>query len=511
MAVPLKLDLRPEIRTEATRPVAIIDIGSNSVRLVVYDRHSRSPTPLYNEKLLCGLARGVATSGRLPEDGVERTLAALARFRTLCDLAGAQWVRVLATAAARDAANGPAFLAAAERACGYPVELLAGDREAALSAAGVISGFERPDGIVGDLGGGSLELVELRHGEAGRGITLPLGGLVLTDLAGASPKKAAKIAREALAGVPHLQRLRGRTFFAVGGTWRALAKLQMAERDYPMRVLHGYPFATGESFAAMLERAAPLAKAQADISAERRPLLVYGAVVLDEIVRLGAPAEIVVSALGVREGLLYEELDRGTRESDPLLASAAEFNELRSRSPRHGYELVAWTDAFMRSLGANETPEEVRLRHAACLLADIGWRAHPDYRGEQSIALISQSALQAVSHPGRAYIALAIYFRHEGLALDRAPPAIAAIAGERLLFLARLLAALLRIAYPISIAMAGVLPRTPLGTDPDGRLVLRLPSDLRPLANERLTSRVKALGKLLDRGTRIETDGEKKA
>ena len=506
MAVPLKLDLRSQDRAEATRPVAIIDIGSNSVRLVVYDRHSRAPTPLYNEKLLCGLARGVATTGRLPEDGVERTLAALARFRTLCDLAGVQWVRVLATAAARDAENGPAFLAAAEAACGHRVELLTGDREAALSAAGVVSGFKRPDGLVGDLGGGSLELIELDGGVAGQGITLPLGGLVLTDLAGSSPKRAAKIARDALAGAPVLEKLEGRTFYAVGGTWRALAKLQMAERGYPLRVLHGYTLDVGEGFAKLVERAIGLAKSDADISSDRRPLLVYGAVVLDEIVRLGCPRDIVVSALGVREGLLYEELDPATRESDPLLTTAAEFNALRSRSPRHGYEMIAWTDAFMRSLGANETAEEMRLRHAACLLADIGWRAHPDYRGEQSVALISQSAAQAISHRGRAYLALAIYFRHEGLSLDKPLPPIAAIADERQLFLARLLAALMRVAYPISIAMAGVLPRTPLRADVDGWLTLRLPTELAPLASERLTQRFRALGKLLDRGTRIEVD-----
>ena len=168
--------------------------------------------------------------------------------------------------------------------------------------------------------------------------------------------------------------------------------------------------------------------------------------------------------------------------------------------------MIAWTDAFMRSLGANETVEETRLRHAACLLADIGWRAHPDYRGEQSVALISQSAAQAISHKGRAYLALAIFFRHEGLSLDKAPPAIAAIADERQLFLARLLAALMRVAYPISIAMAGVLPRTPLRADVDGWLTLRLPTELAPLASERLTQRFKALGKLLDRGTRIEVD-----
>lgn len=491
-------------RLERRRPIAIIDIGSNSVRLVIYEGHARAPSPLYNEKLLCGLGRGVATTGRLEEDAVERALEALARFRVLCGQADVRWVRVLATAAARDAANGPAFLAAAEEACGYPVELLTGEREAALSASGVISGFHQTDGLVGDLGGGSLELVDVRRGRAGTGLTLPLGGLSLTDLAGNSPKRAAKIARDALEGAPHLAMLEGRTFYAVGGTWRALAKLQMNERNYPLRVLHGYDFALSDGgMQKLVERLGPAAKRD-DISDTRRPLLVYGAVVLDEIVRLGRPAQVTVSALGVREGLLYEELDPAVRSTDPLLAAAAEFNLLRSRSPRHGHELIDWTDGFVRSLGLAESEEEHRLRHAACLLADIGWRAHPDYRGEQSIALIAQASLLAIGHPGRAYLALAIYFRHEGLSLEKINPAVSALAEGRLLDLARLLAALLRIAYPVSIAMHGVLPRTPLRAEGPDRIVLRLPGDLTPLASERLENRLRALGRLLGRTTSIE-------
>lgn len=495
---------RPQGRLPGAGPVAIIDIGSNSVRLVIYEGASRAPTPLYNEKLLCGLGRGVATTGRLPEDAVQRALAALHRFRTLCGLASVGSVRVLATAAARDAENGAAFLAAAEAACGQGVELLTGEREAALSAAGVISGFRDPDGIVGDLGGGSLELVDVRGGHAGDGVTFPLGGLVLSDLAGGSPKKAARLVRDTLAGSEQLRMLEGRTFYAVGGTWRNLAKLQMAARDYPLRVLHGYEFDLSEPSQALVERTAATGKRGADVSEARRPLLVYGALVLDEIVRLGRPARVTVSALGVREGVLYEALAPETRGIDPLLAAADDFNVLRSRAPRHGRELVTWTDAVMASFRVAESSEEVRLRHAACLLADIGWRAHPDYRGDQSLSLIGQASILAIDHPGRAFLALAIYFRHEGLSLDRVSPTMAALAGERLLAMAQLLAALLRIAYPISIAMPGVLPRTPLGADATGRVVLRLPPELGALASERLENRLRALGRLIDRESRIE-------
>lgn len=493
-------------RLDRTRPVAIIDIGSNSVRLVIYEGLSRAPTPLYNEKLLCGLGRGVAMTKRLPEDAVERALEALARFTILCRLADVRSVRVLATAAARDAENGRAFLAAAERACGFPIELLTGEREAALSASGVLSGFHRPDGVVGDLGGGSLELVDIGAAGVGAGMTLPLGGLVLRDLAEQSPKKAGRLARDALALAPQLGGLAGRTFYAVGGTWRALAKLQMAERQYPLRVLHSYEFDLADSFAKLVDRASPSAFKGADsISEARRPLLVYGAIVLDEIVRSGAPGRVTVSALGVREGLLYDDLGAEERGEDALISAAAELNLLRSRAPRHGHDLVAWTDAFMTSLGIDESPDERRLRHAACLLSDNAWRAHPDYRGEQSLSLIANAVFLAIDHPGRAYLALAVYFRHVGLSLDKVSPILATLATPRLLMLARLLAALLRIAYPVSIAMGGVLPRTPLLAS-GGRIVLRIATPLAPLASERLENRLRGLGRVLDRETRIEIE-----
>ncbi|MDB5591720.1 Ppx/GppA phosphatase family protein [Enterovirga sp.] len=491
-------------RLQRVRPIAIIDIGSNSVRLVIYEGHSRAPTPLYNEKLLCGLGKGVATTGRLPEDAVHRALEALARFRLLCQIADVRWVRVLATAAARDAENGPAFLEAARRACGHEVELLSGEREAMLSAFGVISSFYEPDGLVGDLGGGSLELIDVAQGRAGSGITRPLGGLVLSDLAGGSPKKAAKITRELLAGAPQLAALPGRTFYAVGGTFRALAKLQMAERGYPMRVLHGYDLDLSEGLQALAARAS--ATKQDGVSEQRRPLLVYGAIVLDEIIRVGRPQRITISALGVREGLLYGELDPATRVEDPLLVAAAEFNILRSRAPRHGYDLIAWTNAAIERLEIAETAGEKRLRHAACLLADIGWRAHPDYRSDQSLALISQSSLLAIDHPGRAFLALAVHYRYAGLSADKVPADTFGMATPRLRELARRLGALLRVAYPVSIAMPGLLRGTSLGLE-DGSVVLRLPAELAPLASERLAGRLGALAKLLRRASRIEIGG----
>ncbi|HEU6441794.1 MAG TPA: exopolyphosphatase [Microvirga sp.] len=497
-------------RLKIGRPLAIIDIGSNSVRLVAYEGMARALTPIYNEKVLCGLGRHVATTGRLDEDAVDRALRALARFRVLCDTMQVSDVFVLATAAARDATNGPAFLEAAAEACGRPISLLSGGEEARFSALGVVAGFHEPDGIVGDMGGGSLELVDVKGAAVGKGVTMPLGGLALQDVSGGSLKKAQKIVRAALERAPeYLEDLKGRTFYAVGGTWRALARLHQAATDYPLHVMHNYILnpEDGLDFLHLVEEAdAKTLKDIESVSEARRPLLAYGAIVLEEIIRLGEPKEVAISAFGVREGVLFDKLDPDTQKRDPLLAAAGDLNLLRSRSPRHGEELCEWTEAFIKSLGVAETDTETRLRQAACLLADIGWRAHPDYRGEQSLNFIAYGAFAGLDHPGRAYLALSVFFRHEGLSPDKVSSRIRNLAGPRYLERARLLAALMRVAYPVSVSMEGVLPQAPLRAR-GKQVVLQLPPHLQDLANERLAGRMKALGKLLGMEPIIEIEG----
>ena len=488
-------------------PVAIIDIGSNSVRLVAYDGLIRAPTALYNEKVLCGLGRNVLSTGRLNDEAVRRALAALARFRVMCETMRVGRVFVLATAAARDAENGPAFIEAAEKALGQRIELLSGRREAELSALGVVSGFYAPNGVVGDLGGGSLELVDVRGDLVGQGVTMPLGGLALQDLSGDSPKKARKIAREHLKKAePQLETLRGRTFYAVGGTWRALAKLHQAMRKYPLHVMHAYSVEPSDEldFLEVVEEsdAAELEEVE-NVNEARRPLLAFGAVVLDEIIRVGRPREVAISAGGVREGLLYEQLDRETRGLDPLICAAQELNLQRARSPGHGEELRDWTDRFVATLDGPETADERRLRHAACLLSDIGWRAHPDYRGEQSLNVIANAAFTGIDHPGRAYLALAGFFRYEGLAPEKASQTLRSLAGTRLFDRARLVAALLRIAFPVSAGTEGVLRRTSVAVE-DGKVVLRLSAELRDLEGERLLNRVRGLGRVIGLDGRID-------
>lgn len=486
--------------------MAIIDIGSNSVRLVVYENISRSPAQVFNEKEMAGLGRQVATTGRLADDAVEKALIALNRFRILCEAMKIRHIRVIATAAARYASNGAAFIEAAQAACGQPIELISGDREAMLSAYGVISGFERPDGIVGDLGGGSLELIDVEGNRAGNGVSLALGGLALMDRSHGSMKAAEKIVKDELDHLPQMLALKDRNFYAVGGTWRALATLHQHQSNYALNVRHAYQLSPRDvgDFARMVERVdANVLDSIESVSSARRPLLAYGALVLDQIIKRGKPNAVIMSAQGVREGLLYELLTPQEQAVDPLFATAADYNELRARHPGHANDLIAWSDQFMESANLDESFEERRLRRVACLLSDIGWRAHPDYRGEQTLNVIANAAFTGVDHAGRAVLALSIFYRYAGLKEEcLASYRLQELMTMRQLERARIHAATFRIAYLISAAMPGVLPRVRLLCT-DRRLLLHVPPEWRALASERVTGRLKQLAKLLGREHRV--------
>ena len=485
-------------RLNDSGPVAIVDIGSNSVRLVVYERLGRSMTPLFNEKELCGLVRGVASGGRIDAEAIASALTALRRFVALTEQMGKVAVNVIATAAAREASNGKDFIAAVEKVTGTNVTVLSGAEEARLSALGIIAGFHEPNGIAGDLGGGSLEVVDIAGAKIGTGETFPIGGLRLEEAAEKSLKKAEKIAAEVLSGSKVLAKGAGRPFYAIGGTWRSLARLHMRQKGYPLHVMHAYSIEPDEAadFCRMLVRRDIDAVDSIEVvSRNRRALLPYGAAVLEQVIEAMQPSEIVMSALGVREGLLYDLLGAKEKARDPLIAACEELAYLRSRSPRHIHELPPWSAMAFRAIGLDETAEEARLRHAACLLADIHWRAHPEYRGEQSLNLIAHAAFIGIDHPGRAYLALANFYRHEGLIDEQLSPRIRELASTRLMERARALGATLRVAHLISGAMPDVVGRSRI--EKRGKsLTLVLPEDLAPLGGARVLRRLGALAKI---------------
>ena len=480
---------------------AVIDIGSNSVRLVVYEGPPRAPAVIFNEKVPAGLGRGLAIDNRIAPEDAERGLIALRRYALLARHMEVKDLQCVATAAVRDAENGPDFIARAEEVLGTEIRVLSGREEAYYSGLGVLSGFRPADGISGDLGGGSLELVDIRGEIRDVGVTLPLGGLRLQDMAGNSLAQAARIAREEVARAGLLKNGRDRPFYAVGGTWRNLARLHMEMTNYPLGVMHHYEIGI-DSAANFLRQVAKgdveKTRGIEGISKNRRSLLPYGAIVLQEVLAAMKPSKIVVSALGVREGFLYSLLDAELQKADPLISAAEELARLRSRSTTHAHELAAWTGTTFAAFGIDETQDEARYRQAACLLADIGWRAHPEYRGKQSLNIIAHASFIGVDHPGRAFLALTNLFRHEGL-FDDSAAELKSLATPRYLERARLLAASMRVVYILSAAMPGVIPRLRWEKQDDGALALVLPRELAGLYGERPVGRLAQLAKIANR------------
>jgi exopolyphosphatase / guanosine-5'-triphosphate,3'-diphosphate pyrophosphatase len=496
------MPLEAQGRLKDREAVAIIDIGSNSVRLVIYEGVVRSPAILFNEKVMAGLGRGVAKTGRLDAGAMALTLSGLKRFRALADQAGARTIHAIATAAAREASNGPDFIADASAAIGVPIRVLSGREEAFFAAKGVVSGFHGADGIVADMGGGSLELVDVRGHAIGDGITLPLGGLRLQDDSDGDVAIARKIASREIARATFSTIGRGRTLYAVGGTWRSLAQFHMNATGYPLSIIHAYAVPAAELLKFLEEAASSRIdkiKGYGDLGKSRRALLPYGAVVLAELIELVKPSKIAISANGVREGYLYSLLGEVEQLTDPLLVAADEFAVLRARSPKHARELAEWTGSAFAALGLDETVDEARWRKAACLMADVAWRSHPDYRGLQAFNLISHGAFSGIDHPGRAFIALANYYRYEGDAHPETAPGVETLMTDRIRHRARILGLLMRVTYLISASMPGLIPDLQMEAADGQDLVLTLPHRARDLIADRLRDRLGHLSRFAGR------------
>jgi exopolyphosphatase/guanosine-5'-triphosphate,3'-diphosphate pyrophosphatase len=484
-------------RIKGGKPVAVLDIGSNSVRLVVYERHARALTPLYNEKSACALGRGLATSGRLAYENIDRALTAIQRFALVARLMKVGQVHILATSAVRDASNSKVFVDAVEQIMEATVRVLSGAEEAHYAALGVLAGIPGFSGLVGDLGGGSLELSAMSAGHDAVGETHELGVIRLQDDSGTSPAKAQTITRQRLKGSTLAKGHESGVFCAIGGTWRSLAKLHQVQSKYPLHMVQHYEV-DAKSLITMCDeivKAVASGKSYAgseEMSSGRRDLVPYGAAVLSEVLRGGKFEKVIFSALGVREGYLYELLDENEKAVDPLLQAAEEVSVLRSRSPAHALDLIDFTANLLDAVGIVETDEDVRLRIVACYLSDIGWRGHPDYRGAQSVDLVAYSSLVGVDHKGRAFLAEALAVRYLGLKHKTERQSLLALAGAANTERARLIGAIFRVAYPMSAAMPGVLSRAGFSVQ-DGVLTLDLPSDLAFLDGEHLRGRMDQL------------------
>jgi exopolyphosphatase/guanosine-5'-triphosphate,3'-diphosphate pyrophosphatase len=452
-----------------TGRVGIIDVGSNSIRLVVYERASRAPLPVFNEKVLCGLARGLDATGRLNSAGVELALANIDRFVTLAQNMKVVSLDLLATAAVRDAADGPQFMREIERRPEIRAHVVSGQDEARFSGYGVMCGMPGASGVMGDLGGGSLELVALGHGHIASSSTLPIGPLRLMSSGRGDPRRAVI---EAIESVRWLREETGKTFYAVGGAWRAFARLHMEQAGYPLHIIHQYDVPADDARAVARLIAVQSAKSlekMPGVSRRRVDTLPLACLALDRVLAALKPRNVVFSAFGLREGFYYSRLPEREQARHPLIAFAEEQGAGWRRFDLSPTEIFDWlTPVF-----AGESDAERVLRTAACHLSDISWNDHPDYRAEQAYVRVLHLPAPGMSHRERAVLAMTLTYRYKSDPRSAMLDAALRLSDGKGRSFARRLGACLRLAYNLSGGAPGLLPQIQLRrTERDLRMIV---------------------------------------
>lgn len=491
------------ISSGGTRRVGVIDVGSNSVRLVVYQSGKRVPVVVFNEKVLCGLGRKLSSTGRLDPEGVDLAILSAKRFTVLAREMGIERMDMVATAAVRHAKDGPDFVKRVSDYCKQDLRVLSGSEEARLAAYGIFAGIPDAKGLAGDLGGGSLELVSMSGGGLGDSATLPLGPLQLLDIVGGDADAAAEIIAARLAEQSWITDFKGENFYAVGGTWRALAKLHMTQTEYPLRILHYYRVGGKE-----MRRFAQSISAQdrdslklfRRVPKKRLDTLPFAALVLARVLETLRPKSVVFSALGLREGLIFNQMPADVRKLDPLIEECRAWASEQGRFAEHGDELFDWIGPLFRQ----ETEQEKRLRLAACLLSDIGWRGHPDYRADLTLDQILEGQFVGLDHPGRALIALALFVCYGGSldgnggGADRARRLL----DDDQISAATRIGMSLRLGQRISGGTEGLLRRCRLDRA-NGELLLMVSRGSEHLVGQVAARRLKSLGDVLGLVTRV--------
>lgn len=488
-----------EISTPSATPgrsgtVAVIDVGSNSIRLVIYKGPGRAPLPILDEKVPCGLGRGMDSSGRMSPQSMDLGLRTLRRFVDIARSMRVSGIKAVATAAVRNAANGPDFKKAVEQQCGISLQVLSGVEEARLSALGTLCAIPDADGIVGDIGGGSLELVEVRGGETKNHATLPLGTIPLLE-SGLSPQKAQKkLIAPLLDGLPWLSNAKKKTFYAVGGSWRALAKRHMESEDYPLRIVHGYSLSSS--------RALEMTREVVDISPgslrslwiigrNRMESAPYAAALMKSLLKRTGIRDLVFCTYGLREGCIYDDLPPEQRSLDPLIVMCREIALKMGRSAECGEAFCRWIESAI----PDKFSGSPRLRLAACHLSDIGISEHPEYRAEQVFLRILRMPFVGITHPERVRVAFSVASRHAAIGnLVRRWEVSDFLSGDDIEE-ARVTGLALRLAYTVSGGVARILESTRLERTGE-KLVLHMPDQIPhpETVGRRLGALAKAIG-----------------
>ncbi len=458
---------------KSRKPVSVIDIGSNSVRLVVYDGQTRTPIPLHNEKAICALGKGLEKTGKLNPDGVKMAGDTVSRYVKISRALGCGSIDALATAAVRDATDGPAFAKALAARARIKVQILTGKQEADRSALGVLCGIPDADGIVADLGGGSLELVKVGERRMSEHTTLPLGLLRLSEAAEGDRAKALSIINKALDKNKWVSRQKDKTLYAVGGAWRSLARVCIAQMNYPLHVLDNFTLERQQAIGLfdVISRLSQRSLEQIKgIPRARLATLPLGAALLERLLEVAKPRSLVFSIYGMREGQFYKDLPAAVRHEDPVVSLAEEMARAAGRSVEAGHESFKW----MSGLFKEEGPKQKKLRLAACLLRDVWWTEHPDYRAEQAFLRVLRLPFLGLGHEDRAALALVLYYRYQSEASAPIIEQAHALLAESRIQRIQTIGLAMRLAYALSAGAPGWVGKTSLKIEGD-KLVLRVP------------------------------------
>jgi exopolyphosphatase / guanosine-5'-triphosphate,3'-diphosphate pyrophosphatase len=459
------------------------------VRLVVYAGPPRIPTPIFNEKVLAGLGSGADEYGPLPAGARDKALAALRRFRLLIDHMKVKQTQVVATAAIRDAEDGPDFVREVRR-IGLDCEVLSAEDEARLAGEGVLSGIPQARGIVGDLGGGSIELVEIGDGEDLPGISLPLGVLRMQPSPGGE-RSVRKQLKAALKASGLRDRGRGRAFYMVGGSWRALARIDMLATDFPLPITHQYRMKPGRARELRKLVRALDPRLSAAAAPPRLATSPAAAMLLEVLVDELEPSELVVSTYGIREGLLYSMLKPSVRRLDPLTEEARDAGGGEHRFGQHGDLLDAWIAPLFK-----DAPAMQRLRLASCLLADVAWQANSGFRADRAIEMALHGNWVAVSPAERVIMAQAL---SSSFGRERLPdPRLMQLCKQEQLLRAHCWGLAMRLGQRLSGGVGAVLKRTSLGAL-NGAIQLNLRRGEEALAGDAVERRLLRLAEALGR------------
>ena len=485
--------------------IGVLDIGSNSIRLVIYDIFGAAFTPIYNEKVLAGLGRSLRETGRLNPHGKGQARQALMRFKRIADAQKVDHLMIGATAALREAKDASAFLAQIKADTGLTIEPISGPEEARISAMGLLAAMPKADGIAADLGGASLELIRVGGGQPGAGLSLPIGPFQMLGHDLRETEFRPKVLRAAIMKAIDNSDFKalhptGETLYLIGGAWRNMAAIHQERTEYPLRMLQSYYLSTKEARAHarwVYGAGREAVMTWPDISTKRSETLPYGALLLDAIMEVMQPSKIIISATGLREGLIYSAIDPAQRARDALHDGCQDL--AKGNLSAEGFAAPLY--AFLKSASTSfpnhfEADMEERVRYAACLLVGMGKGRHPSYRAALVFEDILYAPIAGLSHELRAYLALILYRSFTNRSPTPNEAAIKALLTPAARRAATIYGLAIRLAVVASGRSAELLPAFGLAVE-DNKAVLSITPEAKTLLTARVNHRVTKLNAAL--------------